>query len=246
MTALPLLDTYTQATVSVSADNYIFVAARKNEISNDNSPYNFITVKRSTNVATGDLSSWETPHVLEIPSGNSGDIGLVSQTSANMLLISGNNSYNISAWKYDGSSWENTGTDYNFFNFLGGYKGLNNNVYALALDTSNNYLYLGGAFTTAYASPSNLTVNYVVRISTISAENSFEALGNATTKGLDGQVNALAIDTSNNYLYLGGAFTTAYASPSNLTVNRIARISTTSATNTFEALGIRYYQGGEW
>jgi hypothetical protein len=33
------------------------------------------------------------------------------------------------------------------------------------------------------------------------------------------------------------AFITAYASPSDLTVNRIARISTTSASNTFEALG---------
>jgi hypothetical protein len=105
------------------------------------------------------------------------------------------------------------------------------------VDTTNSYLYIGGAFTSAYASPSNITVNNITRISTTSASNSFEALGNATTKGVSAAVSDLALDSTNNYLYLTGYFTTAYASPSNLTVNRITRISTTSASNSFEALG---------
>jgi hypothetical protein len=116
-------------------------------------------------------------------------------------------------------------------------KGVNSLVYDLALDTTNNYLYLGGISPPPMPHPPILPSTALPASAPPLLPNSFEALGNATTKGVDNTVFALALDTTNNYLYLGGDFTTAYASPSNLTVNRITRISTTSASNSFEALG---------
>lgn len=284
-------DNYTAPVVSTSGDGHVWVAARKNTTNGSGNKFNNAIVRRSSDIGVWD--AWEAPETLELSSGNSGDLALVGQTGEDMVLISGNNSNNISAWKYDGSEWIETSGEYDFLTFpsgvyidgnsinvilahndyiyLGGEftetrnadgtsggqyvtryntitglleplgngttKGVNGRVDALAI--AGNYLYVGGLFTTAYASPSDLTVNNITRINISSASNSFEALGNGLTKGLNshefGGVNALV--TISDYLYIGGWFTTAYASPSDLTVNSITRINTSSASNSFEALG---------
>ena len=278
---------YTKPIVSLSANNHVWVASRENKINVALDQFNNAIVRRSTNIATGTLSTWEEPSSLEIPSDSSGDLALISQVENDMVLISGNSSNHISAWKYNGSTWTETGDDYDFFNFAGfgttgtidtllvnsGYvyiggnfadvenidgtsggsyvtrlnistsqfeglgnataKGVNGFVDDLAI--SGDYLYLGGSFTLAYASPSDITVNRIARIDISSIGNSFETLGNGETKGVNDWVYTLSI--SGDYLYLGGGFTTAYASPSNITVNHIARIDISSSGNSFEALG---------
>ena len=104
--------------------------------------------------------------------------------------------------KWNGDAWSGFGS------------GMNNIVRALAVDSQtigcttsgNPCLYAGGDFTTA----GGLPANYIAKWS----GSSWSALGS----GMNGQVSALALDTSGN-LYVGGNFTTA----DGLAVNYIAK-----------------------
>ncbi|MCB8990519.1 MAG: DUF11 domain-containing protein [Ardenticatenaceae bacterium] len=134
--------------------------------------------------------------------------------------------YRIAKW--DGSSWGLLGDDAG-----SGGNGLNNNVYALTVDASDN-LYIGGQFTTAYnASGSSVSVNYIAKWD----GSSWSALGadsGAVGNGVNHIVNALALD--GNLLYVGGAFTTAYnSSVSSLDTNYIAAWDTDGSV--WSALG---------
>jgi hypothetical protein len=92
---------------------------------------------------------------------------------------------------------------------------VNNWVYAIACDSSNN-VYAGGNFTTA----SGITANYIAKWSP--ATNTWSALGG----GVNSTVISLKFDNSKNNLYVGGYFTTA----SGVTTNSIAKWNLASQT----------------
>ena len=93
--------------------------------------------------------------------------------------------------------------------------GLNNSVYTIKVD-SNNLVYVGGNFTAAYNG-----VNYTSPISTSHIATWNGSIWSPLLGGLNGIVNAIAIDSNNN-VYAGGLFTTAN-NTSTITVSNIAK-----------------------
>jgi hypothetical protein len=91
--------------------------------------------------------------------------------------------------KWDGTSWSAVST------------GMNNAVYSLA--ESGNYLYAGGSFTSAGGS----TANHVARYDDVGG--AWSSLGTGTANGTNSNVNALSVDGTASYLYVGGSFTSA-------------------------------------
>ena len=81
-------------------------------------------------------------------------------------------------------------------------------VNALALDSSNQRLYVGGSFSRVRdSSNASITTNRIAYFNLNTS--SWNALGSNTDpskNGLDGSCNALAFDSSNNRLYVGGNF----------------------------------------
>jgi hypothetical protein len=109
----------------------------------------------------------------------------------------------IAAWNINGQFWSMLGTSATF-------NGLGNTCNALAIDSSRQILYVGGLFTTASSSASNnITPQYVA----IWNNNTrlWTQMGGAASgsNGLNNTCNALALDASNQILYVGGAFTAA-------------------------------------
>ena len=95
------LDQYTGATINIDADNYIWVAAKYLA---GNSMYQ-INVRRSTNIASAVLSSWEAASTLGMFQNTLGDLALTPLSGSDMMLICGNSSNNILAWRYSSGSW---------------------------------------------------------------------------------------------------------------------------------------------
>jgi hypothetical protein len=99
--------------------------------------------------------------------------------------------------------------------------GANNSVFAIAIAGSD--IYLGGGFTEA----GGLPANRVARFST--ATLSWAALGSGALNGVDGTVQALAVDGSS--VYAGGNF----AGAGGVAANSVARYH--AASNAWSALG---------
>src|SRR5262249_8498081 len=95
---------------------------------------------------------------------------------------------------------------------------LNNTGSAVALDSANGLLYVGGSFTTVNGST---TRNRLVAVAT--------ATGTATAwdPNMGGAVNALALDVAGGRVFAGGAFTTVNGST---TRNRLAALATATGT----------------
>ena len=108
---------------------------------------------------------------------------------------------NIAAWNINGSFWTLLGTD-------SSYNGLNTTCNALAMDSSNQILYVGGAFTTARSSLSN-TINPQYVALWNNNTKSWSTLGglSSATNGLDNSCNTMVYDSVNQQLYVGGVFT---------------------------------------
>ncbi|MFH0985626.1 MAG: YDG domain-containing protein [Candidatus Omnitrophota bacterium] len=123
----------------------------------------------------------------------------------------------------------------NSFNYLGagsvGNFGVDGLVLAIALN--NTDVYLGGDFTTAYATVNKPNCGYVIRYNI--AGNSFHYLGagNGGNYGVDGAVNALALNGTD--VYIGGYFTTAYDTSNKTNCGRVIRYNI--AGNSFNYLG---------
>ena len=90
------------------------------------------------------------------------------------------------------------------------YKGTNGAVFASAIDSVNNFIYVAGEFTRVYdaTNTTGLTVNNIARWSI--TNNVWQALGNASYNGTNDRICALALDSVNNKLYAGGAFSRTY------------------------------------
>jgi len=84
--------------------------------------------------------------------------------------------------------------------------GTNGSIYAYGLDTSNNILYVGGNFTSV-TDNNDITIDasYVAAWS-INTQR-WTSLGRSKRNGLNGQCNAIAVDISNQEVYVGGNFT---------------------------------------
>ena len=120
----------------------------------------------------------------------------------------------------------------------GSNNGVNNTVYAMAIDISNQLIYLGGSFTTTQDTVNNGTVvtNRVAVYNIITQR--FSPLGGVSTNnGVNNMVLGMVLDKSTNRLYLTGSFTIATnPNATTVTVNRFAAWNLT--TNTFINLGI--------
>jgi hypothetical protein len=81
-------------------------------------------------------------------------------------------------------------------------------VQALALDSSNQVVYVGGTF--GYVSDiSNTVALYAKQVAKWNLGTStWSQFGNTTYNGTNNFVYALALDSSNQALYVGGDFTT--------------------------------------
>jgi CTP:phosphocholine cytidylyltransferase-like protein len=146
-----------------------------------------------------------------------------------------NSANRIVSWDISNNSWKQFGnTTYN---------GTNNTVNALALDSSNSQIYVGGSFTTVQdvSNTTALSAKYVTRWDI--SNNVWIQLGNTTYNGTNGAVNALTIDPSNSQLYVGGTFTTVQdlSNTVALTANRIARWDISN--NVWRQLGNTSYNG---
>lgn len=115
--------------------------------------------------------------------------------------------------KWDGTAWS----------ALGGTPGCNGAIYA-AVEAPNGDIYVGGAFTTSGGTTTNHVAKYTP------STDVWSALGSGVTKGVDNDVNALAID-QNGILYIGGTFANAGGSAA----TRIVKYNPT--TNAFTTMG---------
>ena len=108
-------------------------------------------------------------------------------TSANGGLINANN---IASW--NGNSWNFLGTD-------SSNNGVDNIVYALAMNGTNN-LFVGGSF--SHVDGSSISVNYIASWN----GNSWNILGTSSTNnGVGGIIHAVVMNGTNN-LFVGGSF----------------------------------------
>jgi hypothetical protein len=184
--------------------------------------------------------------------------------SSNIFGLSANR---VAKWNFATSSWTRL-TD-------SSWNGVDGSCNAFAIDTSNQILYVGGNFTTVYDSVNTNTLTNTLKVAKWDITSStWSRLGSttATTNGLTSTssttyCSALAYDSSNSRLYVGGSFTTVGdAGTANSLANNVAywNISTsrwaqlggtTSATNglnlecrtlLYDASNSQLYVGGDF
>ena len=108
----------------------------------------------------------------------------------------------IAIWKPSTSQWTQIGNL--------GYNGTNGQILAYVYDSCKNVMYAGGTFTQVYDSSNifGLSANRIAKWDF--GTSSWSRLGTSSLNGVDGSCNALAMDTSNQILYVGGNFTNVY------------------------------------
>jgi hypothetical protein len=176
-------DTYILPHVALDSNDKVWTAAFK-DLGNVGDRY-LLTARRTTNAGSSTLT-FDTATSMGKPSIVVSNVSMVPLASGKMLAaVSGESGTNVIAYQYDGSAWSiaGSGGEYSALNFA--QTGMNDLVYALAIDSSGN-LYAGGAFTTA----GGTTVNNIAKWN----GTSWSALG----AGISGGVYALAIDSSGN------------------------------------------------
>jgi hypothetical protein len=107
----------------------------------------------------------------------------------------------VAIWKLTESKWYGFGTL--------GQNGTNGQILTYAYDSCKNVMYAGGTFTTVFdTSNIMLSANRIAKWDL--ATSTWTRLGTSSSNGVDGSCNALAMDTSNQILYIGGNFTNVY------------------------------------
>jgi hypothetical protein len=125
---------------------------------------------------------------------------------------------NVAKWNVSTGLWSKLG------NSLSTTNGTAGAVNAMILDTSNQTVYIGGSFASARDTSNNrgITVNNITKWDI--SRNVWRQFGTNSRNGTSGPVNAMALDSSNNQLYVGGLFTTSRdASNASLSTNNITR-----------------------
>ena len=140
----------------------------------------------------------------------------------------------IAYWDLNTSSWLRLGTSAS--------NGTNLQVYSLALDTSNNRLYVGGNFTTTSdATTTGLLANYVAYWNVATSRWTQMGGTTATTNGTNALVSALAFDSSKN-AFIGGNFTKTSTTAKDTSANY--GIIWTPSTSSWTNLGAELYNNG--
>ncbi|MDP5170096.1 MAG: PKD domain-containing protein [Bacteroidia bacterium] len=161
--------------------------------------------KKYTPLATGLNSTTALQSIRAVAEDANGNVyvggNFSGATNPNGTVVS---SKNIIRWNITTQQWEALGA------------GVNNQVYAIAIDQNN--VYIGGTFTlTESASP--ISIEKVARFDV--STSTWSAMGSgvgANVSFLNGQVNALQIG-NNGEVFVGGAISTAGGQP----INSIAR-----------------------
>jgi hypothetical protein len=142
-----------------------------------------------------------------------GDFTKVRDSSAIDLSVN-----KIAIWKPSLSKWYAMG-DININS-----NGTNGQILSFVYDSCRNVMYAGGTFTIVYDS-SNIQLSSTNRIAQWNfSTSSWSRLGTATYNGTDGSCNALAMDSSNQILYIGGNFANVYDS-SNTTLSTTQKVA---------------------
>ena len=147
--------------------------------------------------------------------GTNGQVASLAMDSSNQILYVGGqftlvkdglqsdpSANYIAAWNVSTQRWSTLGGNTSITN------GLNNYCNALAFDSSNQKLYAGGTFTKVRdGQQSDPSANYIAVWN--KSTNRWSTLGslNSASNGLNGGCSAIAIDNSNNCIYVGGSFT---------------------------------------
>jgi hypothetical protein len=144
-----------------------------------------------------------------------GQFTTVQDTTNTTVPLSANY---VASWDISNKVWRQFGNNT--------YNGTDSSVNALALHPSRNQLYVGGNFTSVQDNSNTtlpLSANYVARWDI--SNNVWKQLGNTTYNGTNNTVNALALNSSKNQLYVGGRFTTVkdFSNNVGLSANRIAK-----------------------
>jgi hypothetical protein len=123
----------------------------------------------------------------------------------------------IAIWKLSTSRWSVMGTF--------GQNGTNGQILTYAYDSCKNVMYAGGTFTTVFDTSNigGLSANRVAKwdLGTFT----WSKLTDSSWNGVDGSCNALAMDTSNQELYVGGNFTTVYDSFNTNTLTNTLKVA---------------------
>lgn len=164
-------------------------------------------------------SNWIQAPMIPLNAGVNNEVrAMVVDTPRNLLYLAGyfytlngSNVYYICRYDLVNNTWGTlVGT------------GLNGIVFALAIDSTRNVLYIAGNFTTA----SGVNNSRIARYDLVN--NSW---GTALGSGLNGTAYALAIDNTRSVLYVGGDYTTA----NGITVNYISKYDI--ANSSWSAIG---------
>jgi hypothetical protein len=172
------------------------------------------------------INTWSEPGISP-DNGVNGSVNALAIDGSGRVYVGGNfdrlgggtSANRIARFDPANSTWSALGT--------GVINGVNADVHALAIDGSGG-IYIGGAFTSAF--PGGVSASRVVRYNP--ANQTWSALGTGANNGVNGQVNALAIDPQGR-IYVGGSFTQA----GSVSANRIARFDPNNSTAPWSALG---------
>ncbi len=154
------------------------------------------------NVAKWNGTSWEAlgnglpggqAHAVTVDADNNVYVGGLFNTAGRVSVS------NIARWNATSSSWETLGD------------GLDNRVFTLFYDSTNDLIYAGGMFT-GTDNPIPIELNHIGRWDETSGWVGISISGNI---GTDGDVYALGVYVSGNYLMVGGNFSTFLGTAAN-------------------------------
>ena len=180
--------------------------------------------------------------------GTSGSVQALAFDSSNQVLYVGGTfttvqdilntsltARRVAKWNLGTSTWSQFGNTAS--------NGTDNNVLALALDSSNQALYVGGLFTTVQdiSNTTPLSANRVAKWNI--GTSTWSQFGNTTYNGAGGTVNALALDASNQALYVGGNFTTVQDLSNTVALSAKYVAKWNLGTSTWSQFGNTTYNG---
>jgi hypothetical protein len=190
-----------------------------------NSSTNKLSTSNGLSTTFNNIAMWNGSTWSSLNNGVSGTVNALAIDANDNLYVGGTFKYiyidknnllyanHIAKWTRTSSSWSGLGTLSSSPNTT---NGVNDTVNTIAINLSNNDVYVGGLFTTVYPSTGvSLYANYIAIWRSDLTWSGFGApLSNSinTTNGVNDTVNTIVINLSNNNVYIGGNFTTVYLS----------------------------------
>ncbi len=138
----------------------------------------------------------------------------------------------VAFWNLVTSMWEIFGTPAS--------NGVNGTASSCEYDPVNNYIYIGGSFTSVSDSSGVKTMSRIAKWNLNTIPNQWEYVGIAGSNGANGSIGSIVyvVTGSNKYMYVGGTFTSVSDSLGSKTTNNVARWNLNTIPNQWEYLGI--------